>query len=82
MERHFEVELQAIREKLLAMGGLAEAMIHKSVRALVDRGLVRVAGRADVPGHPLLYATTKKFLDTFGLAGVEELPRDAELVRD
>ena len=37
MERHFEVELQAIREKLLAMGSLAESMIHKSVRALVDR---------------------------------------------
>jgi phosphate transport system protein len=37
MERHFEVELQTIRERLLAMGSLAEAMIHKSVRALVDR---------------------------------------------
>ena len=37
MERHFEVELQAIREKLLAMGSLAETMIHTSVRALVDR---------------------------------------------
>jgi phosphate transport system protein len=37
MERHFEVELQTIRERLLAMGTLAEAMIHKSVRALVDR---------------------------------------------
>ncbi len=37
MERHFEVELQAIREKLLAMGSLAESMIHTSVRALVDR---------------------------------------------
>jgi len=37
MERHFEAELQALRERLLAMGGLAETMIHKSVRALVDR---------------------------------------------
>jgi phosphate transport system protein len=37
MERHFETELQAIKERLLAMGGLAESMIHKSVRALVDR---------------------------------------------
>ncbi|MCK6447999.1 MAG: SMC-Scp complex subunit ScpB [Planctomycetes bacterium] len=52
------------------------------LRALVDRGFVRVAGRAEVPGHPLLYGTTKKFLDTFGLANLEELPRDAELVRD
>ena len=37
MERHFETELQAIKERLLAMGALAESMIHKSVRALVDR---------------------------------------------
>ncbi|MGH7321350.1 MAG: phosphate signaling complex protein PhoU [Candidatus Rokuibacteriota bacterium] len=37
MERHFEIELQALRERLLAMGSVAEAMIHKSVKALVDR---------------------------------------------
>jgi phosphate transport system protein len=37
MERRFESELQAIRERLLAMGSLAEAMIHKSVRALAER---------------------------------------------
>lgn len=52
------------------------------LRALVDRGFVRVAGRAEVPGHPLLYGTTRKFLDTFGLSNLAELPRDAELVRD
>jgi len=52
------------------------------LRALVDRGLLRVAGRAEVPGHPLLYATTKKFLDAFGLMRVEDLPRDSELLRD
>ena len=51
------------------------------LRALVDRGLVRVAGRADVPGHPLQYGTGKEFLDRFGLMGLEELPRDAELAR-
>lgn len=37
MERRFERELQALKERLLAMGGLAETMIHKSVKALVDR---------------------------------------------
>ena len=37
MERHFERELQALRERLLVMGGLAETMIHKSVKALVAR---------------------------------------------
>lgn len=52
------------------------------LRAMVDRGLVKVAGRADVPGHPLLYETTKKFLEAFGLMALDDLPRDAELLRD
>ncbi|MFT5059059.1 MAG: segregation and condensation protein B, partial [Planctomycetota bacterium] len=52
------------------------------LRSLVDRGLVRVSGRADVPGNPLEYATTKDFLDRFGLQGVGDLPRDSELARD
>ena len=52
------------------------------LRSLVDRGLVRVTGRAEVPGSPLLYGTTKKFLDCFGLGKIEDLPRDGELVRD
>jgi phosphate transport system protein len=36
MERHFEVELHALRDRLLAMGSLAETMIHKGIKALVD----------------------------------------------
>jgi segregation and condensation protein B len=52
------------------------------LRTLVDRGLVRVAGRADQPGAPLLYGTTTEFLDRFGLQSLKELPRDAELARD
>jgi len=52
------------------------------LRTLVDRGMVRVAGRADVPGHPLQYGTTKGFLERFGLGSLEELPRDAELSKD
>lgn len=52
------------------------------LRMLVDRSLVRVAGRADVPGHPLQYGTTRQFLDRFGLGSLDELPRDAELSKD
>jgi segregation and condensation protein B len=52
------------------------------LRTLVDRGLVRVEGRADVPGHPLQYGTTRSFLERFGLGGLDELPRDSELSRD
>ena len=52
------------------------------LRSLVDRGLVKVVGRADVPGHPLQYGTTEEFLDRFGLQALEDLPRDSELARD
>ena len=52
------------------------------LRMLVDRGLIKIEGRSDVPGHPLLYATSKKFLDVFGLASLDELPRDGELLKD
>ena len=37
MERYFEAELHALRDRLLAMGSLAETMIHKGIKALVDR---------------------------------------------
>lgn len=52
------------------------------LRALVDRGLVKVAGRSDDPGRALLYATTRQFLDVFGLASLGDLPRDGELLKD
>jgi segregation and condensation protein B len=52
------------------------------LRTLVDRGLVKVAGRSDDPGRPLLYGTTRKFLDSFGLGSLDDLPRDGELLRD
>lgn len=52
------------------------------LRTLVDRGFARVEGRSDVPGHPLQYGTTRLFLDRFGLASLEELPRDSELAKD
>lgn len=51
------------------------------LRALQERGLVRIAGRADLPGSPLLYGTTQRFLEIFGLRDVQDLPRDRELLR-
>ncbi|MEZ5978135.1 MAG: SMC-Scp complex subunit ScpB [Planctomycetota bacterium] len=52
------------------------------LRTLTDRRLIRVQGRADQPGSPLLYGTTQEFLDRFGLASIDDLPRDGELARD
>ena len=49
------------------------------VRALMERNLVKIAGREDVPGAPLQYGTTKEFLDTFGLKALEDLPRPEEV---
>jgi segregation and condensation protein B len=49
------------------------------LRGLVDRRLVKVTGRADQPGSPLQYGTTREFLERFGLARLEDLPRDGEL---
>lgn len=49
------------------------------VRSLMERGLVKVAGRADEAGKPFLYGTTKKFLEHFGLRSIEDLPNVEEL---
>jgi len=46
---------------------------------LLERGLVRIAGRADVPGRPLLYETTQVFMQHFGLRSLDELPNVDEL---
>ena len=49
------------------------------VRALMERSLVKIAGRDEVPGSPLTYGTTKEFLDTFGINSLEDLPRPEEV---
>jgi len=51
------------------------------LRTLVEKGVVRVAGRADLPGSPLLYGTTAAFLEIFGLRDLRDLPNDRELLR-
>lgn len=49
------------------------------LRTLIDKKLVKVAGRAEVPGRPLQYGTSQSFLDRFGLKSLEELPTLEEL---
>ena len=44
------------------------------LRALLDRRMLRVAGRRNEPGRPNVYATTREFLDTFGLTSLQEMP--------
>jgi segregation and condensation protein B len=55
--------------------------VDAMVQQLLDRGLVRIEGRADLPGRPLLYGTTDAFLDHFGVRTLDELPNASELRR-
>jgi segregation and condensation protein B len=49
------------------------------LRQLMDRDLVRIGGRSEELGRPYLYATTKRFLELFGLNQIDELPHRVEL---
>jgi len=51
------------------------------MQTLLERGVIRITGRAEVPGRPLLYGTTEFFLEHFGLRSLDELPNCAELRR-
>jgi segregation and condensation protein B len=53
--------------------------IDAVLQTLMERGLVKIAGRAEIPGRPLLYETTQFFLDHFGLRNLDELPNVEEL---
>lgn len=44
------------------------------LKSLLEKGLIRIMGKKDVPGRPLLYGTTRKFLEVFGLGSLTELP--------
>jgi segregation and condensation protein B len=66
------------RADIEAVRGVA---VDGVMQVLLDRGLVKIAGRADVPGRPLLYSTTEYFLEHFGLKTTDELPNARELKR-
>lgn len=49
------------------------------LKSLLERDLVRIAGHREVPGRPMLYATTRRFLEVFGLESLKQLPPLREL---
>jgi len=67
-----KAEIEAIR------GVSADGVI----KTLLDRRLVKIAGRQDVPGKPMMYATTTEFLQYFGLKDLNSLPSLRELERE
>jgi len=65
-----------IRADIESIRGVQSGQI---VRSLLDRRLIRVAGRDSRLGRPLLYGTTKRFLEVFGLKNLKDLPTIEEL---
>jgi segregation and condensation protein B len=47
----------------------------ETIRSLMEKHLVKIAGRAEEPGRPILYGTTKRFLEVFGLNSLKDLPQ-------
>ena len=66
------------RADIEAVRGVA---VDGVMQTLLDRGLVRIAGRAEIPGRPLLYETTQFFMEHFGLKNLDDLPNASELRR-
>lgn len=64
-----KADIEAVR------GVAVDGMMQK----LLDGGLIKISGRAEIPGRPLLYETTQFFLEHFGLKTLDELPNAGEL---
>ena len=65
------------RAEIDAIRGVSAS--DRVLRHLIERKLAKISGRAEAPGRPLLYGTTREFLSYFGLAAVNDLPRTPEL---
>ena len=65
-----------IRADVESIRGVASG---EMIRGLMNKGLVKITGRAEILGRPILYGTTKKFLEVFGLNSVSDLPKVEEL---
>lgn len=65
-----------LRAEIEAIRGVAAG---EMVNRLREMDLVKIVGRAEELGRPMLYGTTKRFLEVFGLASLEDLPQAEEL---
>jgi segregation and condensation protein B len=61
-----------LRADIEAIRGVA---CGETIRSLMEKHLVKIAGRAEEPGRPILYGTTKRFLEIFGLNTLKDLPQ-------
>lgn len=65
-----------LRADVEAIRGVASG---ETIRSLMEKHLVKIAGRAEIPGRPILYGTTKRFLEVFGLNSLRDLPQAENL---
>ena len=68
-----------VRAEIEAIRGVASGEV---LRSLMERRLVRITGRAEELGRPMLYGTTREFLQVFGLASLADLPQRKEFATD
>jgi len=67
-----------LRADIEAIRGVA---CGETIRSLMEKHLVKIAGRAEVPGRPILYGTTKRFLELFGLNSLKDLPQSDDAIK-
>ena len=67
-----------LRADVEAIRGVA---CGETIRSLMEKHLVKIAGRAEEPGRPILYGTTKRFLELFGLNSVKDLPQSEDAMK-
>ncbi|MEM6458772.1 MAG: SMC-Scp complex subunit ScpB [Planctomycetota bacterium] len=67
-----------LRAELESIRGVA---CGETLRSLMERHLVKIVGRAEELGRPMLYGTTKQFLEVFGLGSLKDLP-ESDVLRD
>jgi len=61
-----------LRAEIESIRGVA---CGETIRSLMEKHLVKIAGRAEEPGRPILYGTTRRFLEVFGLNSLKDLPQ-------
>jgi segregation and condensation protein B len=67
-----------LRADIEAIRGVAAG---ETIRSLMEKHLVKIAGRAEEPGRPILYGTTKRFLELFGLNSLKDLPQGEGMLK-
>jgi segregation and condensation protein B len=67
-----------LRADIEAIRGVA---CGETIRSLMEKHLVRIDGRAEIPGRPILYGTTKRFLELFGLNSLKDLPQGEDGIK-